>query len=78
MQLVDAAREQPEHSAVVYEEGAVTLQKTVLIDESALGEAFESVPWSRLVFLRCDRQRGGKRLLIYRWRAGEEGWRLPG
>lgn len=77
MRLVDAVREQPEHSAVVYEEGAVTLQKTVLIEEEALAEAFESVPWARLVFLRCDRQRGGKRLLIYRWRADEEGWRSP-
>jgi hypothetical protein len=75
MHLEDAIDDQPEHSAVLYEPGAITLQRSVLVEEHDLQQAFERVPWERLVFLRCDRHKGGKRNLSYRWRAHPEGWR---
>ncbi len=74
MELLEAIDRQPEHSSVVYEDGSVMLQRTVLVDEHSLSEAFDSVPWQRLVFLRCDRQKGGRRILLYRWRPETEGW----
>lgn len=74
MHLDDAIQDQPEHSAVLYECGDLTLQRTVIVDEASLEGAFERVPWSRLIFLRCDRQQGGKRVLSYRWHADQSGW----
>ena len=74
MRLESAIHEQPEHSSVVYERGGVMLQRTLLVEEAALEAAFESIPWASLVFLRCDRQKGGKRALLYRWRAEKQGW----
>ncbi len=66
--------EQPEHSSVLYENDTTMLQRSVLVEEADLGEAFERVPWSRLVFLRCDRQKGTRRILLYRWRAEPDRW----
>lgn len=74
MQLDDVIDGQPEHSSIVYERGDLMLQRTVLVEEASLRAAFDRVPWSRLVFLKCDRQSGGKRLLLYRWRAEADGW----
>lgn len=74
MQLNDVVQHQPEHSAVLYERGDLTLQRTVVVEEAALEQAFEQVPWANLIFLRCDRQQGGKRILSYRWRADQTGW----
>ena len=74
MNLQEAIDLQPEHSAVVYEHGQVLLQRTLLLEEQGLDAAFDQVPWRRLVFLRCERQKGGKRALLYRWRAAPDGW----
>ena len=75
MQLLEVIGAQPEHSTVVYDRGELMLQRTLLLDERALDDAFERVPWARLVFLRCDRQKGGKRALSYRWRPEQpESW----
>ena len=74
MRLGDVIDEQPEHSSVVYDRGEVMLQRTVVLEDGALDAVFDRIPWGRLVFLRCDRQRGGKRVLLYRWRAEPDGW----
>jgi hypothetical protein len=75
MQLGDAIERQPEHSSVVYDHGSVMLQRTVVLEDGAVDEAFSRIPWGRLVFLKCDRQQGGKRVLLYRWRPETGGWR---
>ncbi len=74
MHLTDAIDQQPEYSSVLLEDSCVTLQRTLVLEEDSLEEAFERIPWTRLVFLRCDRQKGGKRILLYRWRAEPGGW----
>ncbi len=77
MQLHDAIHLQPEHSSVVYDRGCIMLQRTVVLEDGDVEQAFDAIPWGRLVFLKCDRQQGGKRLLLYRWRAESAGWCSP-
>ncbi|MEJ7654214.1 MAG: hypothetical protein WKH64_13280 [Chloroflexia bacterium] len=74
MRLDQAINTQPHHSSIYWERGVVMLQRTVVFDEADVEQVLEQVPWTTLVFLKCDRQQGGKRILYYRWRAEPDGW----
>lgn len=74
MRLRDAIGQQPEHSAVLYEGQGLTLQRTMVVEEDSLEDALEHIPWTSIVYFRCDRQRGGKRVLLYRWKPEQDEW----
>lgn len=76
MHVVEAIGEQPEYSSVLYQDRDLTLQKTVVVEEERLEAELEGIPWDKLVYFRCDRLKGGKRQLLFRWKAGQEGWEL--